>query len=226
MKTLLPFVFLAAMVTAVSCGTQEVENLRRYSDAVDEQNQQVRKPGSADQTPSGGETSQPTGNTPDSSKPSSPGTAKPSGPSSGKPGGSKPGQNDKPGGNDTPRPTPQVNPTAGDNVPSLRFKTSCYQPGNASCFLHQADSNNSGFYERLCRQGSRDAKVTRGSNACADLKISAKCSANFRGDKLIFYNIGKLTKEKDRELAKTCAGTEVLGQVIKGDYVRFEQPSN
>lgn len=220
----LPIVIIfAAIVTAVSCGSQEVTDLRRVSEAATAQNQQVNKTGTADQAGSQPEASKPTTQQPnpttDNSKPSRPGRDQtPSKPADPKPSNPKP--------TPTPKPTPQVNPTAGDNEPSLRFKTSCYQPRNDSCFLHQADSNNSGFYERLCRQGSRDARVTRGRNACAQLEITAKCSANFRGDKLIFYNIGKLTKAKDKELSDTCAGTEVLGQVIRGEYERFATPTD
>lgn len=204
---LLPIVAVAAVITAVSCGSQEVQNLRQYSEAVAEQNQQVRN---QDQTPA------PTPNTGSTDQPSDTPAKEPADNTPGKP-------SDGPA---TPKPPAGVNPTAGDNVASLRFKTSCYQPGNESCFLHQAASNNSGFYERLCRQGARDAKITKGSNACAELKITAKCSVNFRGDKLIFYNIGALTKAKDQKLAETCAGTEVLGQVIRGTYKRFETPKD
>lgn len=207
MRTLLGIAAVAAIVTAVSCGSQDVNDLRRYGDAVAEQNQQVREPGTADpSSPNGDQTGDPAGD------------------SAGDP------ANDPTGSGDDsptePKPPGQVNPTAGDNVPSLRFKTSCYQPRNASCFLHQADSNNSGFYENLCRQGARDSQITKGRNACAELTITAKCSVNFRGDKLIFYNIGELTKAKDAELTETCAGTEVLGQVILGTYERFATPTD
>lgn len=211
MRTLLGFAAVAAIVTAVSCGSQDVNDLRRYGDAVAEQNQQVREPGSAgSQDPARDPANDPAG---EPAKGPANGPANdPTGP-----GGESPTK---------PKPPAEVNPTAGDNVPSLRFKTSCYQPGNASCFLHQADSNNSGFYENLCRQGARDSQITKGRNACAALTITAKCSVNFRGDKLIFYNIGKLTKAKDAELTETCAGTEVLGQVIRGTYERFATPTD
>lgn len=209
MRVLLSIAAVAAVVTAVSCGSQEVQNLRQYSDAVSEQNQQVKN---QDQTGAPASSN----DTGSSDQPSDTPAKEPAGETPGT-GGDSP---------DTPKPPTTIDPTKGDNVASLRFKTSCYQPGNESCFLHQASSNNSGFYERLCRQGARDAKVTKGSNACAELKISAKCSVNFRGDKLIFYNIGALTKAKDKQLTDTCAGTEVLGQVIRGTYERFETPKD
>lgn len=215
-------IIIAAFATA--CGTEQVNDLRQYSEAVASQEDQRQSP-SSDQTqqPSSDQNQQqlpdPTGETeaPEGQVPA------PSGDSSQDRPGDQP--SDSPGESSEPEETPKVDPTAGDNVQSLRFKTTCYQAGNGSCFLHQSSSRNAGFYENLCRQGSRDAKISKGENACAALEITAKCSVNFRGDKLIFYNIGELTAEKDRELSETCAGTEVLGQVIRGTYVRFAEPS-
>lgn len=230
MKTLFKdyrlMIIIAAFATA--CGTEQVNDLRQYSEAVASQEDQRQSPSSGqNQQPSSDQNQQqlpdPTGSgeTPESQVPDSTPTG------GGDPGQDRPGDppSDSPGDSPEPEETPKVDPTAGDNVQSLRFKTTCYQAGNGSCFLHQSTSRNAGFYENLCRQGSRDAKISKGENACAALEITAKCSVNFRGDKLIFYNIGELTAEKDRELSETCAGTEVLGQVIRGTYVRFAEPS-